>query len=144
MSSMSTYRSRYYPHSYEKSSKRFCGSWDCMTGWEHKTLSDSIPSRSCLQNMPPQRWVVLFILLFLRFFWCGPFLLNLLCCSFCIMFWFFGLKGCGILSPWRGIKPTPPALEVKILTTGPPRKSQTGGFKTYYQHSVTTSWTCIF
>ena len=32
------------------------------------------------------------------------------------MFWFFGHGACGILGPWPGIKPTPPALEGKVLT----------------------------
>ena len=35
------------------------------------------------------------------------------------MLWFFGNTACGILAP----KPTPLALEVEILTTGPPGKS---------------------
>ena len=35
---------------------------------------------------------------------------------------FFGNKWCGILTPWPGIKPTPPALEGEVLTTGPPGK----------------------
>ena len=35
-----------------------------------------------------------------------------------LMFWFFGLKACGMLIPWPGIKPTPPGLEGKVLTTG--------------------------
>ena len=39
------------------------------------------------------------------------------------MFWFFGHKACGILALQPGIKPTPPALEGKVLTTGPPGKS---------------------
>ena len=39
------------------------------------------------------------------------------------MFWFFGLKACGILSPWPQIELTFPALEGKVLTTGPPGKS---------------------
>ena len=39
------------------------------------------------------------------------------------MFWFFGLKACGILALLPGIEPTPPALEGKLLTTGPPGKS---------------------
>ena len=34
----------------------------------------------------------------------------------------FGHEACGILAPWRGTKPTPPALEGKVLTTGPPGK----------------------
>ena len=39
------------------------------------------------------------------------------------MFWFFGPEACGILAPWPGIKPAPPALEGEVLTTGPPGKS---------------------
>ena len=39
------------------------------------------------------------------------------------MFWFAGLEVCGILDHWPGIKPAPFALESKVLTTGPPRKS---------------------
>ena len=36
----------------------------------------------------------------------------------------FGHKACGILTPWPGIEPTPPALEGEVLTTGLPGKSQ--------------------
>ena len=32
------------------------------------------------------------------------------------MFWFFGLEALAILAAQLGIKPTPPALEVKVLT----------------------------
>ena len=39
------------------------------------------------------------------------------------MFWFFGHDACGILAPWPGIEPAPPALEGEGLTTGPPGKS---------------------
>ena len=39
------------------------------------------------------------------------------------MFWFFGHEACGILAPQPGIEPVPPALEVKVLTTGSPGKS---------------------
>ena len=39
------------------------------------------------------------------------------------MFWFFGLKACGILAPWPGVEPASPALEDEVLTTGPPGKS---------------------
>ena len=39
------------------------------------------------------------------------------------MFLFSGYEACGILAPWPGIKPVPPALEGEVLTTGPPRKS---------------------
>ena len=34
------------------------------------------------------------------------------------MFWFFGCEACGILIPWPGIEPVPPALEGEVLTTG--------------------------
>ena len=40
------------------------------------------------------------------------------------MFWSFGPKACGILAPHSGIKPAPPALEGKVLTTEPSGKSQ--------------------
>ena len=39
------------------------------------------------------------------------------------MFWFFGLKACGILAPWPGVEPASPALEDEVLTTGPLGKS---------------------
>ena len=47
-------------------------------------------------------------------------LLNVLQYCFCFMFWFFGCEACGISAPQPGMEPTPPALEVKVLTTGPP------------------------
>ena len=39
------------------------------------------------------------------------------------MFLVFGHQACGILAPQLGIKPAPPALEGKVLTTGLPGKS---------------------
>ena len=36
---------------------------------------------------------------------------------------FFGREACGILAPRPGIKPSPPALEGEVQTTGPPGKS---------------------
>ena len=36
------------------------------------------------------------------------------------MFGFFGHEACGILAPWPGIEPAPPALESEVLTTGLP------------------------
>ena len=36
---------------------------------------------------------------------------------------FFGHKACGIPAPCAGLKPTLPALEGEILTTGTPGKS---------------------
>ena len=38
------------------------------------------------------------------------------------MFWFFGSEICGILAPQPMIKPTPAALEGKVLTPGTPGK----------------------
>ena len=40
-----------------------------------------------------------------------------------MLFWFSCSEACGILAPQPGIKPTPPALEGKVLTTGPPGRS---------------------
>ena len=39
------------------------------------------------------------------------------------MFWFSGHEACGILALWRGIEPTPAALESEVLTTGSPGRS---------------------
>ena len=38
------------------------------------------------------------------------------------MFWFFDPEACGILAPWPGIKPVPPAFEGEVLTTRPPQE----------------------
>ena len=35
------------------------------------------------------------------------------------MFWFSGLKACGLSAPWLAKEPTVPALEGEVLTTGP-------------------------
>ena len=51
-------------------------------------------------------------------------LLSVLQYYFCFKFGLFGLEACGILAPPTGIKPTPSLLEGKVLTTGPPGKSQ--------------------
>ena len=40
-----------------------------------------------------------------------------------LCFGFFGREACGILAPWPGIEPAPPALEGRVLTTGLPGKS---------------------
>ena len=39
------------------------------------------------------------------------------------MFWVFGREARGVLAPWSGIEPTPPALVGGVLTTGLPGKS---------------------
>ena len=38
-------------------------------------------------------------------------------------FLFFHQEAYGILTPWLGIEPAPPALESEVLTIGPPGKS---------------------
>ena len=37
------------------------------------------------------------------------------------MFWIFGREACNTLAPQSGTKPTHPALEGEVLTTGVPR-----------------------
>ena len=75
-------------------------------------------------------WLILVLGLSLLFFFflilgSGPFqksLFNLLKYCFCFMFCFLGLKAFGILAPRPGMEPTLPALELEVLTTGPPQK----------------------
>ena len=57
--------------------------------------------------------------------WSGPFLKslsNLLWHCFCFYVLVLWPKACRILAPWPGIEPILPALEDKVLTTGPPGK----------------------
>ena len=53
-----------------------------------------------------------------------------------LLFWvfveFFGQEVCGISAPRPGIQPSAPALEGKVLTTGPPGKSLDSTYKLYY------------
>ena len=60
---------------------------------------------------------------------------------------FWGCKACGILVPWPGIEPAPPALEDKALTTGPPGNSLSHpwqwkgrGWVLEGRHPVTSLW----
>ena len=46
--------------------------------------------------------------------------------------WFFGLEAREILDPRPGIKPTPPAFEGKVLTTGSSGKSLEQGLENYF------------
>ena len=76
---------------------------------------------------------------FSLFFWCEPFLkslLNLLQHCFWFIFRFFGREACGILNPWPGIEPVPPALEGGILTTGPSGNSCSLFLKPLCSHSL--------
>ena len=56
------------------------------------------------------------------------------------MFWFFGHEACGILAPRPGIEPAPPALEGKVLTTGPPGKSLIFLFIQNIYHQITSCY----
>ena len=60
-------------------------------------------------------------------FWCGPFkksfIESVAILFLFFMFWIFGLQAYGISAPGPRIKPTSPALEGEVLTTGPPGKS---------------------
>ena len=49
------------------------------------------------------------------------------------MFVFFARVACGILAPQPGIELTHPALEGRVLTTGPPEKSM-------FHHFIDNSW----
>ena len=103
-------------------------SGDTVTFEKVKKAMDLLPRKI----LPPRVLYIIsgaseiFIFIYL-FIWCGLFflksLLNLLQYCFCFMFWFFGHEACGILAPWTGIEPAPPALEGEVLTTGPPGKS---------------------
>ena len=70
-----------------------------------------------------------FQLLLKHFFILSKHLLDLLPYNFCSMFWFFDCMACGIIAPQPGIEPSSPALEGKVLTTGPPGKSLNDLFK---------------
>ena len=51
-------------------------------------------------------------------------LMNLLQYHFCFMLWFFVQEAYGILALQPGMESKHPDLEGKVLTTGPPGKSQ--------------------
>ena len=66
------------------------------------------------------------VLLFLRFFFLYRPFFKVFMEFVTILLLFYvswGHQACRILAPWLGIEPTPPALEGKVLTTGPPGKS---------------------
>ena len=49
--------------------------------------------------------------------------IELLQYCFCFKRQLFDHKACEFLAPQPGTEPTPPVLEIKVLTTGPPGKS---------------------
>ena len=63
---------------------------------------------------------------------------------FFFTFWFFGCEAHGILVPHPGIKPAPPALEGKVLTTGLPRKSHLSfTFKLFFKIFFLSDILCV-
>ena len=71
--------------------------------------------------------ILLFVLIFSRFFFCVDHLKSLYW-LFCIIvsvlcFGYLAIRHMGVLAPQPGIELTPPALEGKVLTTGLPGKS---------------------
>ena len=61
------------------------------------------------------------------------------------MFWFFGHQACVILPPRLRVEPTSPALEDKVLTTGPPGKSLFGTvFNSEFQNPVLSDYAVMF
>lgn len=98
-----------------------------------KTLGDRGPPSS-VSSLPTQR-----TFLFCIFCWKSVFdvdhFLNLLQSCFCfLVFFFFWMQGMWDLSPRPGFEPPAPALEGKIVTTGPPGKS-------CYSVLIHLSWT---
>ena len=89
----------------------------------HAAIHGVAKSRTQLSN-----WTEHFLKFFyFLLFWCGPFfksLLYVLQYYFPSMLWFLGYEACGILAPWPRIEPALRALEGKVSTSGPPRKSQ--------------------
>ena len=75
---------------------------------------------------PPWSSVVLCYLVLSRTILFLIFLVHLQCCIHVLYINFWPHPAaCGISVPQPGIEPIPPALEGKILTSGPPGKSQT-------------------
>ena len=65
------------------------------------------------------------LILFLRFFWYGLFLVFIESVTILLLFyvWFFGFWACGILAPLPGIEPTSLSLGGEVLTNELPGTS---------------------
>ena len=86
-------------------------------------IRNSISAHGQMIGKQQRFWSLIFFLMWTAF------TLYLSCYNSSSIVWFvfffgFSVREHGILVPWPGIEPAPPALEGEILTTGPPRKSQ--------------------
>ena len=73
----------------------------------------------------PPELLEISVVYFTDFFWYGLFFkIFVEFVTILFRFWFFYFEVCGISAPQPGIKPTAPALEGKVLTTGSSGKSQ--------------------
>ena len=87
--------------------------------------------------------IVGLLVLFLDFFMWTIFKVFIEFATILLLFFilFFGCEACGILAPQPGMEPAPPALEGKVLTTGPPAKSPASCFNT--ENKYLPSWSYL-
>ena len=110
-----------------------CGLWikNALFALQSPNLRQAFSQLTTSPNIPHKLFPAASHIFFF-YFWCRPFffyLLNLLQHCFCyIPFVFFGHEACESSAPRPGIEPPPPALEGRVLTTGPPGKSLTHSF----------------
>ena len=93
-------------------------SWTHLSNWTTTIEHSRISFRGNIEVSAP--------VLFLRLFWYGPFFKVFIeFVTILLLFYVlaFGCEACGVLVSQAGIEPTLPALEGKVLTTGPPGKS---------------------
>ena len=118
------------------SSPRICSNSCPLSRWCHPTISFRAAFHWLKTRLVcdfPMKFSLVCLLKFFIFicfkifFQCGPFLKSLywVCYSTAsvLCFVFFGPEACGIIAPWPGIKPEPPALKGEVLASGPPGKS---------------------
>ena len=98
-----------------RKSRSRCPGWFWIREVAVRVLVEVPPSSESLARMEDSFFV------FLDYF--KKFVLNLIQYCFCFMFWFFGPGACGILALRLEFEPSSPALEGKVLITGPPGKS---------------------
>jgi len=94
--------------------------WPCLPALKQDPWEES--------NQAEQREHSSFFSVFFFFFWMWTILkvfIEFVSILLLFIFWFFGYEACGVLAPWPGMEPTPPALEGKVLNSRvPPGTSQ--------------------